>query len=59
MIIQHRVRSGEILSIVKTVGSLFFKRVVSERVKCHQVIRPGHEISCPETAKKQMNYIAM
>lgn len=53
------MRNIEILSIMKTVGFLIFKCVVSERVKCHQVIRPGHEISCPETVKKQMNYKAM
>lgn len=48
-----------ILSILKTVSFIFFKCVGSERVKCHWVIRPGHEMSCPEIAKKQMNCITM
>lgn len=46
-----------ILSILKTVS--FFKCVGSERVKCHWVVRPGHEMSYPEITKKKMNYIKM
>lgn len=57
--ITKRVRSIQMLSIIKTVGFLFFKCLASERVQCRQVIRPGHEISCPEAAMKQMNYKAM
>lgn len=53
------MRNAEILFIIKTIGLLFFKNVESERVKYRQVIRPSHEISCPEIVKKQMHYIAM